>query len=509
VAETAVVETEPEAAPATDAPLTRAVWFRVLVVGFVLAGIVLRVVLLRKATGVLDSDEAVVGLMARHILHNHDFTTFYWGQNYGGSLTAIVMAAVFAVFGESTTTLKIVPLAMSAVSAVLVWRLGRRTVGEPAATFAALAFWVFPTNYVWLSTKERGFYWATDILGLTFLLLVSHLVEKPRAWALWVALGFVGGVGWWTSPQIVYFAAPGLAWLAYKLRRDALRIWIAIPAALLGALPWLIWNVDNNFAALVPTSHQFDKGYVGNIGELVRHGVPVMLGFNVIERWLVPVVFPLLYVAVVVFGIVGIVLRKPRPWLLILVVLAFPLLWGAFPVSGVIGEGRYVMFLLPAFVLLLMYAARSPILQVILLLGALGVSADGIHRITCCTSPRAPDVAMPLHTGPLISALEQKHVHAFYGDYWIAFRVAFETDEKIVGSPRIFRRWPPYDRAAADQNPTTAVFVAKSELATAFERGLERLGIPYTKTPAGDFVIYQTARRTSVEPVLAAGAKRT
>ena len=501
-------EAAPVDVPGTDAPVTRALWFRLVVVAFVVAGIVLRVILLRKATGVLDSDEAVVGLMARHILRDHDFTTFYWGQNYGGSLTAIVMAPVFAVFGESTTTLKSVPLAMSAISAVLVWRLGRRTVGEPAATFAALAFWVWPTNYLWLSTKERGFYWATDILGLAFLLLVSHLTEKPRSWVLWIALGFVGGVGWWTSPQMLYFAVPGLAWLVIKLRQQVLRIWIAIPAALVGSLPWLIWNVQHDFAALVPTSHQFDKGYIGNINELLRHGVPVMLGFNVIERWLVPVIFPLLYVAVIVLGVVGVVLRKPRPWLLILVVLAFPLLWGVFPVSGVIGEGRYVMFLMPAFVLLLMYAARHPVVQVVLLLGALGVSADGVHRITCCTSPRAPDVAMPLHTGPLIDALEQMHVHAFYGDYWIAFRVAFETDEKIVGSPRIFKRWPPYDAAAAAQDPTTVVFVAGSRLGTTFEKGLQRMGVEYSKRTAGDFVIYQTKTKVSIEPVLAAGAKK-
>ncbi len=25
--------------------------------------------------------------MARHIVHQHQFTTFYWGQNYGGSIT--------------------------------------------------------------------------------------------------------------------------------------------------------------------------------------------------------------------------------------------------------------------------------------------------------------------------------------------------------------------------------------------------------------------------------------
>src|SRR4029077_17553633 len=135
------------------------------------------------------------GLMARHVVHNHQFTAFYWGQNYGGSITAVVMAPVFALFGSSTTTLKAVPIVMSAIAAVLVWRLGRRTIGEPGATIAALAFWVWPTNYVWLSTKERGFYWACMILGLSFLLAVLRLVQRPERLQEWVLLGLLGGVG--------------------------------------------------------------------------------------------------------------------------------------------------------------------------------------------------------------------------------------------------------------------------------------------------------------------------
>src|SRR6478609_1267870 len=84
----------------------RAWWFRTTVVVGIVAGIALRIWLLRLPTGVLDGDEAIVGLMARHMVHQHEFTTFYWGQNYGGSLGAMVTAGVFAVFGSSVTTLK-------------------------------------------------------------------------------------------------------------------------------------------------------------------------------------------------------------------------------------------------------------------------------------------------------------------------------------------------------------------------------------------------------------------
>ena len=487
----------------------RAWWYRVTVLVGIAAGVALRAWLLALPTGTLDSDEAVVGLMARHIVHQHEFTAFYWGQNYGGSVTAIVMAPVFAVFGASTTTLKAVPIVMSAVAAVLVWRLGRRTIGEPGATIAALAFWVWPTNYVWLSTKERGFYWACMIIGLSFLLVVLHLVERPDRWLGWIALGLLGGLGWWTSPQILFFAVPGLIWLGIRIGREAWRLVVSAPFALLAAFPWFFWNLHHDWDALVPTSHQFDKGYLGNIEVLFRHGLPVALGLNVIERWMVPVVFPAIYVAVVVLGCIGVAVRRSKPWLLILAVVTFPLLWGAFPVSGVVGEGRYVMFVLPAVVLLLFFAARHPALQVVLLVATLAVSVDGVHRIRCCTAPLAPDAAMPRRTGPLIAALDAHHVTRFEGDYWIVYRVAFETGERIVGTPRSFKRWPPYDRAvAADPHPAV-VFVARSRTGNAYRRGLARLGIASERYRAGDFVVYQPERDVDLERALAAGSGST
>src|SRR5438093_49160 len=132
----------------SDVRVARATWSRALVAAFVGAGIVLRIVILLGRTGVLDSDEAVVGLMAR--------------------------------------------------------------------------------------------------LGLAFLLVVLELVDRPTWWLGWVALGTLAGLGWWTSPQILYFVVAGLAWLAFRLRRGIVRLAVALPAAIVGAAPWLVWNAHND-----------------------------------------------------------------------------------------------------------------------------------------------------------------------------------------------------------------------------------------------------------------------
>ena len=99
----------------------------------IVAGLALRAWLLANSLGTLDADEAVWGLMARHVLDG-EVSTFYWGQPYGGTLEVFLTAPLFAVFGSSTLALKLVPAALFAVAAVLVWRVGRRTVGRDDAS---------------------------------------------------------------------------------------------------------------------------------------------------------------------------------------------------------------------------------------------------------------------------------------------------------------------------------------------------------------------------------------
>src|SRR5438034_11238272 len=82
-------------------------------------------------------------LMARHALHGQ-FTTFLWGTAYGGSQEALLAAPIFAIFGSSVAALRVVPLVLDLIAVVLVWRVGRRTIGERPAVIAAALYWIWP-----------------------------------------------------------------------------------------------------------------------------------------------------------------------------------------------------------------------------------------------------------------------------------------------------------------------------------------------------------------------------
>ena len=58
------------------------------------------------------------------------------------------VTALVSCLGSTAFALKLSTALLSGIVAVLVWRVGRATVGEPAATVGGLLFWVWPAGFV-------------------------------------------------------------------------------------------------------------------------------------------------------------------------------------------------------------------------------------------------------------------------------------------------------------------------------------------------------------------------
>src|SRR5262249_36989370 len=153
---------------------------RVLVALGILAGIGLRVWAALLPQGALDADEAVVGLLTRGILHG-TFPVFFPGQGDGGAPGGCASAPLVAAFGLHAWAIRAVVWVLWGVAALLVWRIGLRVLDERRAVYAALLFWIWPTYFVWKSTRAHGFYGSELVLGLAALLLILRLPERlPR-----------------------------------------------------------------------------------------------------------------------------------------------------------------------------------------------------------------------------------------------------------------------------------------------------------------------------------------
>ena len=133
-----------------SAPLTKRT---ILCLAFllVLVGVVLRFLMIREPFGVVNSDEAVAGLMARGIRDGH-FTSFYWGQNYGGSFEAYVLAILGLVIPEHIVFF-LLPIVESSFIAFLLFQITKASLGREVSFLVASLSFVFPALTVWNSAR--------------------------------------------------------------------------------------------------------------------------------------------------------------------------------------------------------------------------------------------------------------------------------------------------------------------------------------------------------------------
>ena len=173
-------------------------------------GLVVRLGVLAGPMGELDADEAVVGLMARHIAFDGELPIFYYGQAYLGSLEAFTAAPLFRVFSSSGVLLKLVPLAYSLGFLVLSALVARRVFGDGPAVLTAFYLALPPAMWALWSTKARGGYAEVLFLGEGLLLLSLWLGSKRRvAWGA-LAWGLIAGLALWTHLLAVVYILPAL-----------------------------------------------------------------------------------------------------------------------------------------------------------------------------------------------------------------------------------------------------------------------------------------------------------
>src|SRR6266550_2064047 len=82
----------------------------------------IRIWLAYHTHGIIDGDEAMVGIQAEHILHG-EHPVYFYGQAYMGSLEAYLMAILFALVGSSVWMLRAEPTLLSLLVVYLTWRL--------------------------------------------------------------------------------------------------------------------------------------------------------------------------------------------------------------------------------------------------------------------------------------------------------------------------------------------------------------------------------------------------
>ena len=286
--EPVAVGQRPTQAPTQALQRLRKRWYSVLRSPLwlcLLAALLIRVWLVYHTHGVIDGDEAMVGIQAEHILRG-EHPYYYYGQPYMGSLEAYLMAILFAIAGPSVWMLRAEPILLSLGVVWLTWKLAGILADAaqlpPFAqqmfkTIAALFAAISPLYDTVLELRTLGGYIETFVLMLCLLIAAFQLTRRWQAGAAnkelalrWAGIGFIVGLGYWVNPLIVITVMAAAIWIVVfclvklvQLARQAtseslpsplsflkglLLAVAAIPACLVGLAPALRWGASYHWA---------------------------------------------------------------------------------------------------------------------------------------------------------------------------------------------------------------------------------------------------------------------
>ena len=416
----------------------------------------------------LDANQAVIGLMAKHIAEGRAWPLFMYGQSYVLATEAWLAAPLFLTFGVSVAALKIPLLLVNVAVALLLLRVLIEDAGlsPPLAAVASL-FVVLPSPSTTAQLLEAN---GGSIETFLYVLLLWLLRERP----VWCGLAL--GLGLLQRTFTVYGCLSLLLVLAARrqlftrlgLRRAAVTLLVA-------AVLWLAAeNVKPAASAMGPGTTLAQLHTRSQAREIARHlcidvrTIVPGVGRLVTLHW--PLLFGTQLQALAEYGIES-GLSEGMPgaglWLAILIAIAVCRIgltvvhergWppaldaGVYlALAGALSAGGYVIARCGV---LTIYKMNYDLLS---LLGAVGIAAwylrvepsmrlrtlwvTGLIAWTAIHAVAHGRLLAEYATHPprggkleLIEALDNRGVRYAYANYGLAYPITFLTNERIVAA---------------------------------------------------------------------------
>jgi 4-amino-4-deoxy-L-arabinose transferase-like glycosyltransferase len=490
-----------------------------------------------------NADEAVVALMAKHILQG-GHPLFFYGQAYMGSLDAALVAGGFALFGPHLWVVRAVQALLYAGTMILWYKFCEEGFGSAAVARIAVLFLAIPPVFAALyTTISLGGYGEALFFGSLSMLLSLQIVRGKSTVGRWLGLGFAAGIGFWSFPLSLILTAP--AWVAAAaaaLRLPAnpsassrrwLRLAFLSAGTVLGALPWIIGWIQIGTGAL--------SEFGGSaIADTLQGGWGTILALRLLNffvfgtsalfglrpswelRWLIPVLLPaalILHLAAAAAAAWGLRLRdavRPARWMLAGPVVLLLLVY-LFTPFGNDPSGRYF---LPLVLVVAAFAAEWTVRTasrygvaaylipaVLLIYQAAGVFDCATRNPPGVTTQFDPVAQLDQRDLPKVIDFLRLHGETRgYTNYWVSFPLAFLSGEDLIFTARLpyhenlrytarDDRYPPYDDLVEKAGRVAYITTKNPALDSLLESTFLRLGVRYQIEQIGDFRIYYDLSR--------------
>jgi hypothetical protein len=443
-----------------------------------------------------DADQAVIGLMAKHLAERVAFPLFLYGHNYILAVEAWLAAPIFLIAGPSVTALKFPLLLINLAVALLLVRLLNREAGlRPALGLVASLFFVTAPPGTAAKLLEAS---GVNLEPFLYVLLLWLTRRRP------VWFGLIAGIGFLQREFTIYgvlaIAVVELAHGtlltragrrgAFAAARTAAEVWLVVQWLKLSASaagPGTSWadlatpsnNVLEMFGRLCISPRTMATG----VARMATVQWPALFGLSrhrLFEFGIESVGVQglpglgLVLGGAMAFAAIRIAthLWRERRWAPEYDFCAYLILVGAFS-AGVYALGRCAVIVLPTM--------RYDLLSV---MGAVGLGAwflvveprRGFRRAWVTAVLAWALVAMVAHgrlwseylghppvgaKALIVRYLDAKGIKYARSDYWIAYDVTFLTNERVIVASNDFVRILRYQRIVAEHRAESVIISRK------------------------------------------------
>lgn len=197
------------------------------------------------------SDEAILGLMAKHFWDGN-FAYFYYGQTYGGGLEYMLDCLFYAMVPHGVAPLRMASGVMMLAAELLVYYCARDVFTSTSARLATLLIFMSGGFVIPFELSQSHGVHLNNLLVMAALMAIylraEHILPQPAI------TGFVVGIGYWVSSYIWIILA--FAAVIPLVRQVALKRYFGdttmrgvgtfLLFALLGGLPRVLYLLDSD-----------------------------------------------------------------------------------------------------------------------------------------------------------------------------------------------------------------------------------------------------------------------
>jgi len=441
-----------------------------------------------------DSDEAIVGLMGKHILEG-ELPWLYYGDSYGGILEPILASWSFLFNGVSRVSLYLIPFVFSILFIISIYQLGCELYNREIALLSMLLAAVPPFKPGFYSALANGGYIEVLWLG-NLILLLTHRLAAQKETLSFLPLFFLGllwGIAWWTHPLSLIFLFTGFCFFTLINKEWIVKgkVLITVLGFLLGSIPFWIWNIRHQFPFLQFTQSQEKQKLVEKISKFFYQFIEFFNASLKEQISFIALALATLFLLSLVFLIVGKKwLREKFPsshglTLLLIFFMSFCFIY----VGSRFSEKNALRYILPLYSIIpitlavFCYALKTISRFIFIGLVAVILIINTYQQMSLITFLKFNSTRYRQQLQVervLFDFLKKKNYnYAYAPEYWSAAELTFNAKEHPVFTLPFTDRYPLYT-LLADASPNPA-FVLEGKHRQSFEEMFRAMGGTYKK----------------------------